>query len=199
MAVEDQQATLRAALPTALDPAPVRGWSVDVVVVGGGLAGLVTAHRVGGAGRSVAVLEARPDRVGGRLESASHAGHAVDLGGAWIGADHGRVVALAGELGIQTWPAHATGEPVVIQDGRRMGGRGYTLRHLAATLDARRVARRLDALAREIDTESPWGAPAAAALDAQTLDSWLGDRTRLRRARTTLAGTLTNLLGIEPH
>src|SRR4051812_6330623 len=132
MAVEDQHATLRAALPSALDPPAARRRSVDVVVIGAGLGGLVAANRVVAAGRTVTVLEARDDRVGGRLESASHAGHAVDLGGAWIGADHGRVVALAGELGIQTWPAHATGEPVVIQDGRRMGGRGYTLRHLAA-------------------------------------------------------------------
>src|SRR3954451_22225064 len=134
MAVEDQQATLRAALPTALDPAPVRGWSVDVVVVGGGVAGLVAAHRVAAAGRSVAVLEARPDRVGGRLESATHAGHAVDLGGAWIGAGHERAAALARSLGIETWPSHHEGEPVVIHAGRRMRGRGYKLRHLLATL-----------------------------------------------------------------
>jgi monoamine oxidase len=199
MAVEDQHATLRAALPSGLDPAAARPRNADVVVIGAGLAGLVAATRIVAAGRTVTVLEAREDRVGGRLESASHGGHSVDLGGAWIGADHGRAAALAGELGIQTWPSHAAGEPVVIQDGRRMGGRGYTLRHLAATLDARRAARRLDALAQEIDTHTPWRAPAAAALDAQTLDSWLGDRTRLRRARTTLAGTLTNLLGIEPH
>jgi monoamine oxidase len=199
MAVEDQHATLRAALPSALDPPAARRRSVDVVVIGAGLAGLVAATRMVAAGRTVTVFEAREDRVGGRLESASHAGHSIDLGGAWIGADHSRAAALAGELGIQTWPAHVAGEPAVIQGGRRMGGRGYTLRHLAATLDARRAARRLDALALEIDTAKPWSAPTAAALDAQTLDSWLADRTRLRRARATLAGTLTNLLGIEPH
>src|SRR3954469_19979820 len=132
MAVEDQEATLRAALPTALDPAPVRGWSVDVVVVGGGLAGLVAAHRVAAAGRSVVVLEARPDRVGGRLESASHAGHAVDLGGAWIGAGHDPAAPPAGEPGIAVWPSHHQGEPVVIHAGRRMRGRGYKLLHLLA-------------------------------------------------------------------
>src|SRR3954447_16661294 len=199
MAVEDQQATLRAALPTALDPVPVRGWSVDVVVVGGGLAGLVAAHRVAAAGRSVAVLEARPDRIGGRLESATHAGDAVDLRRGRIGADHDRAAGLARELGVATWPAYAAGEPVVIHDGRRMGGRGYKLRHVAATLAARRAAGRLDRLAAEVDTRSPWTAPAAAALDAQTLESWLGDRTRSPRGRTTLRGTLTTLLGIEPH
>src|SRR3954468_21879298 len=98
MAVEDQHATLRAALPSALDPAVARRQSADVVVIGAGLAGLVAATRIVAAGHSVTVLEARAGRVGGRLESATYAGHAVDLGGAWIGANHGRAAALAGEL-----------------------------------------------------------------------------------------------------
>src|SRR4051812_48761399 len=110
MAVEDQQATLRAALPSALDPPATPRRAVDVVVIGAGLAGLVAADRVAAAGQSAIVLEAREDRVGGRLESATHSGHAVDLGGAWIGADHGRAAALAHELGVATWPAHAEGE-----------------------------------------------------------------------------------------
>src|SRR3954452_20814364 len=101
--------------------------AADVVVVGAGVAGLVAAHRVVAAGRSVAVLEARPDRVGGRLESATHAGHAVALGGAWIGADHNRAAGLARELGVATWPGYGAGARVVIHDGRRMGGRGYKL------------------------------------------------------------------------
>src|SRR4051794_3028186 len=133
MAVHDDQTILRAALPSALDPEIGRRLSADVVVIGAGLAGLVAATRVATSGRSVLVLEARADRVGGRLESATHAGHAVDLGGAWIGADHRRAAVLARDLGVATWDAHATGEPVVIYQGRRMGGRGYKLRHLAAT------------------------------------------------------------------
>jgi monoamine oxidase len=123
----------------------------------------------------------------------------VDLGGAWIGSEHSRAAALARELDIPTWPAHSSGEPVVIHGGQRMGGRGYKLRHLAATLDGRRAARRLDTLASAIDTLRPWDATRAEALDSQTLESWLASATRSRRARTTLGGTLTNLLGIEPH
>src|SRR4051812_2980743 len=172
--------------------------SADVVVIGAGLAGLVAADKIARAGRSVGVLEARPDRVGGGLESATHEGHAVDLGGAWIGAGHERAAALAAELGVPTWPSHHEGVPVVIHGGRRMRGRGYKLRHLLSTLDGRRVTRRLDRLATTIDTAEPWAVAGAELLDGQTLESWLAGAARLRRSQATVEGTLTNLLGVDP-
>jgi monoamine oxidase len=203
MAPLEETAAFDAQLSSPFDPPIARNGrrtrGADVVVVGAGLAGLVAARRVVAAGRSVVVLEARPDRVGGRLESASHEGHAVDLGGAWIGAGHGRAASLADELGLVSYPTHCGGEPVVIHAGRRMRGRGYKLRHLLATLEGRRVSSRLDRLSRDVDVDAPWSTPRADELDAQTLDSWLAGAARLRRSRSTLAGTLTNLLGIEPR
>jgi monoamine oxidase len=80
-----------------------------------------------------------------------------------------------------------------------MRGRGYKLRHLLATLDARRVGRRLDRLATEVDPNAPWDAPGADELDGRTLESWLGAAARLDHARATIGGTLTNLIGIEPR
>src|SRR5438105_2373118 len=108
MSVDQASGLARAILPTAFDPSER---SADVAVVGAGLAGLVAADRIRAAGHSVVVLEARNDRVGGRLESALHDGHAVDLGGAWIGAHDARAGALAADLGVATWPTHSTGEP----------------------------------------------------------------------------------------
>src|SRR3954466_10170766 len=146
----------RIAIGSMIDvPAARRRRSADVVVIGAGLAGLVAADKIARAGRSVVVLEARGDRVGGRLESARHEGHAVDLGGAWIGAGDARAAALARELDVDTWPTYCAGEPVVIHAGRRMRGRGYKLRHLLATLDARRVARKLDRLPPAGDRTPP--------------------------------------------
>src|SRR3954447_3925376 len=112
MAIDNEQTILRAALPSALDPDVGRRRSADVVVVGAGLAGLVAATRIAASGTSVLVLEARADRGGAPLESPTHAGHSVALGGAWIGTEHSRAAALARELDIATWTAHAAGEPV---------------------------------------------------------------------------------------
>ena len=58
--------------------------SVDVVVVGAGLAGLMAARELSRGGARVAVVEAR-DRVGGRTLSRELGGQRIDLGGQWIG------------------------------------------------------------------------------------------------------------------
>ncbi|MCM0620095.1 protoporphyrinogen oxidase [Nocardioides bruguierae] len=53
--------------------------SWDVIVVGGGIAGLAAARELQQAGRSVLVLESSP-RVGGKLRRERVAGHLVDVG-----------------------------------------------------------------------------------------------------------------------
>lgn len=55
----------------------------DVVVVGAGLAGLVTARELGRRGREVVVLEAR-DRLGGRTWLDAALGRDLELGGGWV-------------------------------------------------------------------------------------------------------------------
>jgi monoamine oxidase len=55
----------------------------DVIVVGGGFAGVTAAREAALRGRSVLLLEAR-DRLGGRTWRASWDGHDVEYGGAWV-------------------------------------------------------------------------------------------------------------------
>lgn len=71
-------------LPPVVRPQAGKNSSVDVVVVGGGLSGLQSAHDVQKAGFSCVVLEAR-NRVGGKTWSQqTKCGGYVDVGAAWI-------------------------------------------------------------------------------------------------------------------
>ena len=78
--------------------------AADVVVVGAGFAGLTTARELVARGRSVIVLEAR-DRVGGRvLVQPIGDGQVVDVGGQWTGPGQDRILALAGAVGVESFP-----------------------------------------------------------------------------------------------
>jgi monoamine oxidase len=55
----------------------------DVIVVGGGFAGVTAAREASLRGRSVLLLEARDPR-GGRPWAADWHGHAIEYGGAWV-------------------------------------------------------------------------------------------------------------------
>jgi monoamine oxidase len=167
---------------------------VDVVVVGAGVAGLVAARRVAAAGRSVFVVEAR-DRVGGRVETVESQGHAVDLGGTWIGAAHRRARSLADELGLRLTRTYAEGRPVAL-DGRSRGGR---VRRAPGQVYRRAVYRRLDQIARHVPLDAPWSSPGAEALDSRTLAEWLRESTPPRSAaQRAISGTLSNLLAADP-
>ncbi|MGW8379813.1 NAD(P)/FAD-dependent oxidoreductase [Streptomyces sp. ODS28] len=55
----------------------------DVVIVGGGVAGLIAARELGATGRRVVLLEAR-DRLGGRVWTDRRLGRDLELGGTWL-------------------------------------------------------------------------------------------------------------------
>lgn len=82
----------------------------DVIVIGGGLAGLASALRIKLAGASVVLLEAR-NRVGGRLHSQRiESGHTIDLGAQFIGDSQPRISALVDEVGLTRVSPHNAGK-----------------------------------------------------------------------------------------
>jgi monoamine oxidase len=82
--------------------------AADVIVVGAGLAGLTAARAVANAGRTVIVLEAR-DRVGGRVVGHPIGdGKVIEMGGEYAGPTQDRILAVAGELGVSTFPPMTT-------------------------------------------------------------------------------------------
>lgn len=97
--------------------------SVDVVVVGAGLAGVMTARLLARAEKRVLVLEAS-ERVGGRLLTRqTQAGLAVDLGGQWLGPGQDRMLDLAAELGMSTHPTGHVGKTCFEVAGTRGASR----------------------------------------------------------------------------
>ncbi len=156
----------------------------DVLVVGGGVAGLTAGRRLQEAGRSVVVLEAR-DRVGGRTLNDEIAGVTVEVGGQWVGPTQHRINALIDELGLHRHATHDQGDGVVeLVEGRIKRFRGDTppLSPLAL-VDLFQAQRALDRLVGTVDLDTPWATPDAAVLDATTFASWLDRRVRTPQAR----------------
>jgi monoamine oxidase len=177
-----------------------RSLEADVVVVGAGLAGLVAARDVVRAGASVVVLEAR-DRVGGRvLNEPLGDGKVVEVGGQWIGPTQDRLAALAGELGVETFPTYGDGENVLEYGGRLRRYRGTIPRiNPAVLLDVEQAQRRLNRLARTVPLDAPWTAPNAARLDGQTAATWLGRNVATRAGRMLLELGVESVWAAQPE
>ena len=73
--------------------------SLDILVIGAGIAGLAAARELQAKGHTVMVLEAR-DRIGGRLWTNSVLGVPLDLGASWIhGITNNPITTLADTIG----------------------------------------------------------------------------------------------------
>ncbi len=170
-----------------------------MVVVGAGLSGLAAARDLVRAGLEVVVLEAR-DRVGGRAYSVrSPAGRRLDRGGQWIGPTQDHLAALAEELGVATFPTYTAGQAVEWREGVR-----HTYTGLIPTSDPEAAAEGvaalldLDLAAFEVPVEAPWEAEDAAALDAQTVATWLERTVEAPAARALLTTAVKAVFGAEP-
>src|SRR5690606_12988274 len=96
--------------------------SIDVVVVGAGIAGLAAARELLTSGLHAIVLEAT-DRIGGRARTVELGGYPVDLGATWLhSASVNPLVTIARRLGFET--VESVAEPrlyVAAGEERRWG------------------------------------------------------------------------------
>ncbi|MFC8506869.1 protoporphyrinogen oxidase [Streptomyces sp. NPDC057411] len=152
----------------------------DVVVVGGGIAGLAAAHRLVTAGARVTLLEAG-DRLGGKLLAGEIAGAPVDLGAESLLARRPEALALAEQVGLAdrlVAPATTTasvwsrGELTPMPKGHVMGvpADGHAVAGLLSEEAVRRIARDAELPPTEIGEDIAIGAYVAERMGHEVVD-----------------------------
>ncbi|MBM3666889.1 MAG: FAD-binding protein [Actinobacteria bacterium] len=163
----------------------------EVAVVGAGIAGLSAAAKLVAEGAEVAVLEAR-DRVGGRTWNTEIGGEANELGGQWVAPYQSAMHAMLEDLGIEMFESFREGSHTFIDPaGKVHRYEGHDAPMGDASEKALEVAdAKLDALAKELDPESPWDHPDAERLDRVTFETWLQQEVSDEMARDLLRSWL---------
>jgi len=149
----------------------------DVCIIGAGFAGLGAAYKLKQAGKSVTVLEAR-DRVGGKVfTQVLPDGTPINMGGTWLGEGHERMLALARELGIETYRQYVHGDNLMILDGKvhRYSGTLPRINPLAL-IDVGLAMQMLDWMAGHVPLDAPWDADKAHEWDSTTIGAWIDSR-----------------------
>jgi monoamine oxidase/putrescine oxidase len=149
----------------------------DVIVVGGGLAGLTAARDLMRGGADVVCLEAR-SRPGGRVRhEVLDDGRSVQLGGELVGGFHTSYLELAAEVGLELRPGFTSevGRTTWnLAEGVRVDDDPPWLSP-ADRADRIRIRRLLAALSRTVDPDDPWRHPDAVRLDRTSVNDWLRD------------------------
>lgn len=174
--------------------------SVDAVVVGAGIAGLVAARDLMRAGLDVVVVEAR-DRVGGKvLNEQLPGGAAIEVGGEWIGPEQHEIRALIDELGLRTYPTYVAGKHIIELNGSRSTYTGRIPRlNPLALLDIARIQSKLDRMARGVSTTNPWAAARASELDGQTFATWLKGAAHTKAGKSFFRVATEAVFAAEPE
>jgi monoamine oxidase len=118
------------------------------------------------------------------------------MGGQWTGPGQDKVMALAKELGIDTFPTFADGDSVYYSGGaaKRYSG-DIPPANAAALVELELLIEDLNSKAATVPLDKPWDAPGAAALDAQTIDAYISGRCQTDEARVLARVAVSGVYG----
>lgn len=174
----------------------------DVVVVGGGLAGLAAARSLRSNDIEPVVLEAR-DRLGGKTHSTrTEYGDFVEYGGQWVGADQERVLSLIEEFDLSTRPQYASGDIVRRVNDERYVDETYegALRAIPEESEADLFAafEEIDQCCERVPRDEPQTAPNAEEWDSMTLQTWTERQFETTDARAIFECMIPVIYTAEP-
>jgi monoamine oxidase len=155
--------------------------SVDVAIIGAGLAGLAAADELTRAGYDVVVLEGR-NRVGGRIYTTHVAGVPVDAGATWVAPGHTAVRELVDRFGGELVPQFHQGKGVISFGGKRKVD-GLTALTPWAMVDLTRIMNALQKMVDTMPVSAPWRDPRAQELDSMSFGEWLSSKRALKDTR----------------
>jgi monoamine oxidase len=176
----------------------------DVVVIGAGFAGLTAARDVVKAGHSVVVVEAR-DRVGGRVWNHDlGGGHVSERGGTFVGPTQDRLIALATELGVGTFPTFDDGQNVYVNGSNRItysdsGPLGTAPPDPGAIVETAAVVTQLDQMSTSVPVDAPWEAPNAEDWETYTLERWIKENSKTPNFQALVPLATRPIFGAEPR
>ncbi|WP_219412425.1 flavin monoamine oxidase family protein [Pseudonocardia nigra] len=174
--------------------------SAPVVVIGAGYAGLSAALSLHEHGVPALVLEAA-DRVGGRIRTErTSSGVLVDHGGQWVGPTQRHMLSWADRFGCATFPTCDAGEHLEVwHDGtlRRYAGDGPE--GAPGLAEYAEATRRIDALARRVDTANPGGTAEAWDWDSETVHTFFRRTVPSAPARRRLDLAVQGVWAMEPR
>lgn len=175
----------------------------DVLVIGAGLSGLAAARKLIESGKKVAILEGR-DRVGGRVQNQKlRNGGVTELGAAFVGPTQDRVLALADELGLETFPTYNEGSNVAVINGKRSeyptwfpvpAGLDWLTKFQFLALIAK-----LDLVALTIDVRSPWEHLLAKRYDDMSFRDWSNNIVTTSAGRQVLSVATEAIWSAKPE
>src|SRR5690242_1668666 len=179
--------------------------SVDVAIVGAGLAGLTAARDLLQAGKSVVVLEAR-DRVGGKVYNHPlKNGGVTEVGAEFVGPTQNKVLDMISGLKLETFATYDAGLSILWRNGTRHLFSPDPLLGGAPPVDEMALSQiavaqaQLDAWAAELNTSAPWTHPQSKFWDGQTLNDFLEGYANHSDARFVLTTACKALFSVEPR